>query len=836
MLKNHLLITLRRLSRKKGYAILNVVGLALGLAVCGILLLFVRHESSYEQFHEKVDRLHVLIAEAGPQHSRTSTHTHRLAYGPVITDVVPEVEKTVRVMNSGAGYMLVEDELRTLSGIRMAYVDDSVFDVFTFPLIAGDPGTALRDPRTAVVDRKSAMQLFGTDNPYEVMGRTFEHQSFLFEVTGFMEEVPATTMWRPNILLSLETYLVDPNWSYNSPYVSAFHVYILYRSENTPTDVLQKAVETLPDDFHFIENLTFRSQPIADVHLYGYDIYAARDITDVATAAASGRSLSTGEITRLRIFALVAVLILLLATVNYVNLATAYGMQRTREVGVRKSLGAARGQLFLQSLVESVFLAVIAGLLALALITIGMPYFNNTVRVEVAFSWAPAIVAPLAGMALFVGILAGLYPATVLSRAHPTTAFRGGSESTKGSKRLRETLVVFQFTVGIALVIASIVMVRQVGFMQKAPLSIAPDQVIELDVHHRPGHPVPERELMDRLEREPAILHIERARITPGGRSVSYTAYTHPEDPDSTNVMVLTLSMGPSAPAFMGLELIAGTFPESGEPSPFEQVYTLGTSVSSEQTFKLDAPYRPDILLNETAIRERGWTPDEAIGRDFPAENSPSLLGVVTGVVRDFHYTSLKRPIESVMIQPLSEESQGGLLLIGFAEGQDQAAMDAIRTVWDDVVPDLPMSAEFLADRYHNFYGPERRLAGLFWAFGIIAVIIACLGLFGLAAFTAERRVKEVGIRKVLGADTTSIVKLLSRDFAVLVVIAFVIAAPIAWWAMSRWLDDFAYHITLGPGIFLLAGFGALLVALATVSYHAFRAANTDPVRSLRSE
>lgn len=827
MLKNHLTITLRRLSRQKGYTFLNVMGLALGLAVFGILMLFVRYEMSYERFHEKADRIGVLIAESGPDENRTAVNVHGLTYGKTIAESVPEVEHVIQVLGSGMSNVLVDGQVTPLIEIRGAYVDSAVFEVFTFPLIVGDPTTALRNTQMAVVDRKAAIQLYGTDDPNEVIGRTFEHDNFLFEVTGLMENVPPTTTWRPNVLLSLETRFANPDRMIMSGF-PLFRTYVLYGTSDTPSDVLQKAVAALPQGQVHQDELTLRSQPISKIHLHGYDIFQGETHTSSGPSAgglmvtrSSAAGPQSGNITRLRIFGLVAVLILLLATVNYVNLATAYGMQRTREIGVRKTHGANRSQVFTQFLAESVLLALTSGLLAGFIISLAIPYFNDAVGVELSFGWAPAFVAVLTIIALLVGILAGLYPATTLSGAHPTTAFRSGYDGEKGGKRLRELLVVFQFTVGIALVITSIVMVRQIGYMQSAPLGIAPTQVIDLNVRPRLGHQVPEQQLLDRLQRETAIQNVKRMVIGWGGVNATYV---HPEDPDSTHVGVMIFIMDPAAPQLLGMELMAGNW------------LANESEISEVESTDMPDPYSiRHLLINETAARERGWTTEEAVGRSYPTEGTDAF-GLITGVVRDFYYHSMREPIGSMAIQVAHEIERSGSLLIHFAEGNDQAAMDAVRAAWEDVVPDLPLSAEFLADRYHNFYGPERRLAGLFWAFGIIAVVIACLGLFGLAAFTAERRVREVGIRKVVGADTSSIVKLLSRDFALLVVIAFVIAAPIAWWAMSRWLDDFAYHITLGPGIFLLAGFGALLVALATVSWHAFRAANADPVKSLRSE
>ena len=804
MFKNHVLITVRRLSRKKGYAILNVAGLSLGLAVFGILMLFVRYELSYERFHEKADRIHMLIYELGPEFQRTASAIHPLIHGRLVQEHVPEVEHVVSVSATGFSVIHIDGILTPVTDIDAYHVGNEVFDVFTFPLIAGDPHTALANPRTAVVDQKTAIQLFGTDDPDAVIGRTFERE-FLYEIAGLMENVPPNTMWRPNVLMSEETYLSDPESWYYDPRASFLRTFILYHTSDVEPDVLSKAADEGLEELSHRTNLAFYSQPITDIHLHG---------ENTTNAAA-------GELTRLRIFTLVAVLILLLAIINYVNLATAYGMQRTREVGVRRTLGATRAQIVVQSLLESLALALLAGLIGLGLLAVAMPHFSDAVQIEMTFGWELPIVSTFVGIALLTGLVAGLYPSLTLSGARPNEVFRTGTTAGKGGARFRQSLVVFQFNIGIALVIASLVIVRQIGFMQSGSQGIQPDHIIEFELGY--SSTVSAQDAVDRIRSVPQVTDVAAGWLTPGGKSSGQSGFLLPGETDSTIVYVQEIRMEAHAQQLMGMELVAGDWITDAD---------LPAVVDTSPDLYGVTPVRP-ILLNETAVRVRGWTPEEAVGKHFPFEEGP----LVKGVVRDFHYASMRTEIEPVRIASFRiSDRRPTSLLVGFEPGTDRATMDALHDIWKEMAPDLPFQAEFLKDRFEGFYGAERRLAGLFWAFGVIAIFIACLGLFGLAAFTAERRVKEVGIRKVLGAETSSIVRLLSMDLARLVVIAFVIAAPISWWAMSRWLDDFAYHITLGPGIFLLAGFGAVLMAVATISYHAIRAANADPVRSLRSE
>jgi putative ABC transport system permease protein len=803
MLHTHLQIALRRLRRQKGYAAINVLGLAVGLAVCGVLLLFARHETSYEAFHEKADRIHLLIehsemmGEVQPSTSLTSP------LAPALRESLPEVERAVRVMGVWpTPRVRVGDEVHYPQG-DFFLADASIFDVFTFPLLAGDPATALSEPATVVIGQELAAHLFGSSPPEEIVGETIEIGGGHHRVTGVMARVPFTTHWRPAALLPLEPRLNDPNDWLSDPTGGFFQTYLLFREGSDPAAALAKAPAALAARFEGNRHAeaTFSTQPISRIHLHGYEEGSFPGLVS---------GLLGLNVTRLWIFVGVALLILLLASVNYVNLATAYGLQRTREVGVRKTLGARRAHIAAQSLAESTLLAGAAGAIAVGLVLLALPHFNDAVQTSIGFSlWQePHLVAAFLLVATSVGLLAGAYPALVLSAARPAEAFRGHAPSGLSGVRVRQVLVVFQFAVTIALIGCTLVMARQLAFMQTERLGLQPEQVLAVDLRHAP--PEARTEAFEQaLRRRPAVLETAFTSYTPGLSGPGYGSHRRDTDAGPTHVFVLQFDVEASFSSVMGMEIIAGgPLPDPPFPEP--------------------AP----ILINESAAAEAGWRPEEAIGREYPLPGGHPVVGVV----RDFHYHTMRAAVEPAMIRPLQPRSRRSELLVRFAPAETASVADAVRAAWAEVAPGEPLRYHFLDETFAAFYSAERRLAGLFGAFAMLAVLVACLGLFGLAAFTSERRTREIGIRKALGASAASVVALLSKDFVKLVLVAFVVATPPAYYAMSRWLEGFAYRVELGPGVFVATGVLALAVALAAVSYHALRAASTNPVEALRSE
>jgi putative ABC transport system permease protein len=794
MIQNLVRLTLRRLSRHKGYAALNVLGLGVGLAVCGVILLFVRHEMSYDAFHEKADRIHLLLTEfeQGERHVTTSHIPGVVA--SMVAESAPHVEKAVRVSKAPEFRVMRDGHVVYLD--ELYHADPDVLDVFSFPLLAGDQATALLDPYAIVVDASLAIRLFDVTAPEDALGQTLtwrwetldEVWEFPYTVTGVMRDVPETTHWRPRGLISAATLDGAPS----SMDDGGVATYVLLR-EGADTHEAFSSIDLdgLPTfRWRNISDVRVLSQPIREIHLHG---------------PLSGGAEARGgvPITRLRIFAGVALLILLLAAVNYVSLATALGLTRTRAAGVQKTLGARSWQVGAEIVAESVFLAGAAAALAIILIGLALPHFASAVETTLRFPKEPALIGLFLLLAAGVGVLAGAYPAMVLSRARPADVFRGSAPAGLAGARVRQALVTFQIGAFIVLIVVAQVMSRQLTFMQDYDLGLQADQVLVIDARYAVDRiPV----LREHLERQPAVLSTAGASSLPG-HDIGRSTLPHPSGPDGGNeVTFVSYHVSPDFVETAGVELVAGHADGTGQP-----VGGLG-----------------QIYLNVSAAAALGWTPEVAV-------ESTWFDQPILGVVQDFHHASLHAPVEPMMISVRSDHPFG-FVLVRFLAGDTPAVLAAAETAWRDVTAGDPLQAYFLDEHFAALYSADRRLADLFGIFAALAILVASLGLFGLAAFTAARRRNEIGIRKVLGASAASIVVLLSRDFGRLILVALLLGSPMAYWVMHRWLEGFAYRIDIGAGVFLLAGGLALTVALLTVSYHGLRAAAADPVKAIRAE
>ena len=788
MLKNYLTIALRTLRRQPGYAFLNVAGLAVGVACCLFLLLYVRDELRYDRFHEDADaiyRVNMVI----PQVDATIGVTPNIV-APLLTRTFPEVVAATRIeAHSGvvrAGERIFDDN-------DFYFADSTVFDVFTFPLLAGDERTALNRPYTVVLTASTAERFFGDADP---LGRTItRNNDEEYEVTGVMADVPAASHFTFDFLASFAS---RERWATEETWGSAnFFTFVRLPSAGDGA-ALQAKIDALTERLRAegVESARVLAlQPLTDIHL-GTDV--AYDLD------------ATGDMTYVVGFATVALLILLIACINYMNLATARSAQRAKEVGLRKSLGAFRGQLVRQFYSESAVLALGGLLLALALVGLGLPWFNALSGKTLAFGTLgePGIVALVVGIFLVVSVVAGSYPAFYLSRFQPARALRGRAVG-GGASWLRRGLVVLQFAISAFLIVGTLVVMGQLRHMSAQNLGFDKEHLVVLPLNDpilQERYPAME----EALRQSPRVVATAAVNQIPG--QLGWTSgFNVPGRADDEGFLIKGLPSDARVADGLGLELVAGRAFGADPPVPDSLNY--------------------QFLLNETAVRKIGWTPEEAVGRRVMVD---VRQGDVIGVVKDFHFRSLHEAIEPLAIwyQP----DQVYHLAVRLAPGDTRAAMEHVEAVWGRFAAHRPFSYRFLDDVYDRLYRTERQMGQVMSVFAFLAVFVACLGLFGLAAFTAERRRKEIGVRKVLGASVPGLVALLSKDFAWLVVAAFAVAAPVAYLLMSRWLDGFAYRISLGPLVFIVAGVAALAVALVTVGYHAFRAASADPVRALRYE
>lgn len=794
MLKNYIKFAWRNFKRDKSYSLINTVGLAIALSAFIIIGLFIYDELSYDRYHQGADQIYrVYETVEGEDVTSKSLATSNLL-APTLKSDIPGITEVARISKRFSG-SLVESETQKRYEDGLFLTDPSLFDVFSFSFIRGNPETALNRAFTVVLTESAARRYFGDANP---IGKTVRITSLFgeeeYEVTGVIEDVPANTHFTFELLTSLETLrAISP--SPENDFESWFYV-------GTYTYVkLQEGVSTDEIEAQFPEFLTTHQgeraqnsamflQPVTDIHLY---------------SNFRGEIQPNSDIHYIHIFGSVAILILLIASINYSNLAMAKSADRATEVGIHKTLGMSRPQVVTRFLTESLILCSISVILAVCFSEALLPLFNNLTGKDLSLFDAP--VPFLLILLLFTAVFSlsnGLYPALALSKYSPGKILSAGT-SGKRKSLLRNGLIVFQFSVAVVLIVSTLVINDQFEYINNKRLGLNQEQVINVKADD--GLESRFSVFRDRLGRYPAIKNLTFT----GDRLPASTVFEmclYPSGGKSSNNN--TMAIGPNFLNTLEIPLLKGQSIDS-------------LSISRENDFF-------PVLINEAAMKEFGWE-DDPIGQTFECF---SPTPTVVGVVGDFHYESLKNRIEPLVM--MGSFSVPRNVLIRAETDNMRATLDQIEQAWEEVGPGTPFVYSFMDQNYQNLYEAEDKMASLFGYFTILAIIIGCLGLFGLSAFTAERRTKEIGIRKVMGATVVNIVALLSKDFMKLVIIGFVIAIPIAWYAMNKWLADFAYKIEIGAGIFVLAGGAALMIALLTVSWQSVKAAVANPVESLRSE
>lgn len=791
MLKNYFKTAWRNLKNNRLYSTINITGLAIGLAVGILILLWVQDELSYDSFHRNAGDIYKINSHIG---TGTSAQVWEGAPGPLtlFSKQIPEVVNAVRI-NEISESLLFKYGDKKFNESNLAFVDPTFFSVFDFKLLEGDAGNPFTNINSIVITSSEARKYFGNTDP---VGKILSTEQGNFTVTAVVRDFPENSSFRYNMLLPMGWYAREfaasggnGNWKTMDEDLGNyyFHIYLQLKKDGSAETVAKKISQLYIDKRKGdadAKNNFFTLQPLQSLHLITPDG-------------------NTSALQTVKIFLVVAVLILIIACINYVNLSTARSILRSREVSVRKIIGAARKQLFVQFVIESLVLFLFASAVAFLIIYLLFPLYNQISGKHLLFSFANREVWLVVGFALLGTLaLASIYPALQLSSFKPIQALKGKLSLGLGNSFLRKGLVVIQFIFSVSLIIATIVISRQLKYIRQKDLGFDKEHVFafglkdEMHSHFEA--------FRNELLKQPGVLGVASINGTVAG--VNGTTGDTYWDGKETN---RTFLIHPNA---IDKDLIPLLKMKIVEGSNF-----TGSNADSAH-----------FILNETAVRQAGIK--DPVGKSFTLWQNK---GTIIGVVKDFNYASLKKAIEPSIFY--YDGACWGMYVKTTARDASKAVAGAAKT-WRQYSSDFPFDYSFLDDDFNRMYKNDQRIGTLFNVFAIVAILISCLGLFGLATYTAHVKTKQIGIRKVLGASVTSIIGLLAREFILLVLVAFVIASPITWFGMNKWLQDFAYRISISWWMFLITGILAVMIALFTVGFQAIRAAIANPVKSLRTE
>ncbi len=815
MFKNNLKIAFRSLLRQRVYTLINLMGLSVGVASCLLILLFVQNEFSYDSFFKDGDRIYRMVLERKYPNHATNYSVVPHSFAAVAAKDFPEIELASVVggfPDFNLSYKDARDEVKQFDE-RFTLISDSTFlKMFSFQLIKGNAATVLSSANEIIMTEETARRYFGEEDP---IGKIVKGGNQEFKVTGVLQNIPSNSHFQFNAIVSLESFpfLKRENFTSFSAYT-----YFRLKPNALPGELeakFPKMVDTYAaaqiernlgkswEDYKKEGNgYRYFLQPLSEIHLDPMII--------------ESQMKSSGNRTTVYIMIAVAMLILVIACINFMNLATARSSERAKEVGVRKTMGSFRQQLIFQFLTESLVLSVVGVVMAVLLIYLLLPYFNSLTEKQLVFSLSATSMLGLSALALVVGILAGIYPSFILSGFNPVIVMKGNFTSSTKGKWIRNGLVIFQFWISIILMIGTLVIGKQMEFMQHKSLGFDKEQmlvverVFTLDAQKS-------RTLIEEIRRMPEVASAAGSFAMPGKENDFFGIQFQPE---GSSEILTTKSM-----------IVADGLAE-----------TLGFEMAAGRFFSPETNDSLTIILNEAAVKVMDL--ENPVGRKLmnvqqnQDGSNVTRAYTIAGVVKDFNFISLKEAITPLVLQSNEAFGNGaGYVMVRVKAGQIQSAIHSIEAKWKDLNPEQAFKFSFLDQNIDAQYQSERQAGNLFAVFSGLAIFVACIGLFALSAYTASLRTKEIGIRKVLGASVSGIVVLLSQDFTKLIMLAFLLAVPMAWYIMENWwLSTFAYRIEIGAGIILFAGFMAFLIGWLTVSYQSIKTAVRNPIQSLRSE
>lgn len=802
MIKNYLKIAFRNLLRNKAFAAINIFGLAVGFACCLLISGFLYNELSYDNFPK--DAKDIYRVEINVENKDFYSGADG-AVGRGMKEAYPEVLDYARLLQRKDIFVTYANQ--QYKEPSMAFVDSNFLQMFSIPFAQGDVATALKEPNTIVISQQVAKKYFGNEDPMGKMLVLNNNSNNPFKVTGVIGTLPGNLHFNFDFYIGFKDDPRTQTWSNVGDYT-----YLKLKPGTDPKKLEAKFPElvakyvvpevqrdmgvSLAEAQKSVNTFIFYLKPIQKIHLYSSN----KDELEV-----------NGSIKYVYIFAALALFIILLAAVNFTNLSTAASIRRSKEVGIRKVMGSAKKQLVFQFLTESILLALLAYIIALAIVYLALPFFNDLSGIKLQFSNFLNYKVLLLGVAFvfLTGLLAGIYPAFFLSSFNIISILKGKKNTApQSNNHLRSGLVVFQFAVSIALIISTIVVYRQLHFMQNKALSFDKTQALIINDSHLLGN------------NQEAF----KQEILKDSRVISAT---------------ITRDVPVGAPGMDGTQAYAKENVTSESRSEihinkyhvdYDYLKTLGMQMVKGRYFSPDYADSQAVVLNEAAVKEFGIKGD-AVGKTIVTSGQHEFN--IIGVVKDFHYTSVKEKIAPLVM--MLGNNKGGMIVKIKTAGMENL-LSSLKSSWNNFNPKGPFSYNFIDDRFAAVYKSEIRTGQLFSSFAILSIIIASLGLLGLSAFSIAQRTKEIGVRKVLGADVSQVVLLLAKDFLVMVLVAFVVAVPLTWFAMHKWLQEFAYRVNIDWTVFALAGISALFIAGATVSFQAIKAALANPVKSLRTE
>lgn len=810
MIRNYVKIALRNLMKHKFISFINLFGLTVGLTCCLLILAYILHELSYDKYQPNPDRVYRVTRSFN--NAQTGTISLNLStvappFGPLLQNDFTEIEDMTRLLSNGTTAIRYNDKMFNEQNVYFA--DDKLFNFFTVGVEKGNPQKALSDPYSIMMTDEMAKKYFGNEEPMNKVIRLNFGNYFDFKVTGIYKPFPSNTHFHPDMMVSFNTLKdtaiygeesLRTNWGNNS-----FFTYIRLPKNYDPQKLEAQFPAFLDRQmprngggaFKPSQGTALALQKLTDIHLRSHTDYEAEE---------------NGDIKRIYIFSAIALFILLIACINYMNLSTARSTLRAREIGIRKVAGAEKKEIIAQFLSESVLISWISMILAVGLTIAAVPWLNKIsgLQLSVATLLQGQILLPVLLMPFMVGILSGLYPALFLSSFQPVKVLKGVIK-TGGNISFRKVLVTLQFAVSIILIICTAVVFNQMRYMQNKSLGFNKEQVVtfpyvtQLNDKYEAFH----TELLSNSH----IKNAGRSSRIPTGRLL-----------DAMGAQMM--SGDTLAPVNADIKFVS---------ADRDFIPTYGVNIVAGRGFSRDfSTDTAAFLINEAAASVLGFKkPEDAIGKDF---GYGGRNGKLIGVFNDFHFESMHQKIVPLVLLVPRNANNYGRVSVKISGSDVPAAAAHIEKIWKKFLPETPYEYTFLDENFANLYQAEQRQKILFTLFACLAIFIACLGLFGLSAFTISQRVKEIGIRKVLGANVSSIVTLLSKDFLKLVGIAAIIAFPVAWYAMHQWLQDFAYRINIPWWIFLLAGVMAAIIAFLTISFQSVKAALANPVKNLRSE